>query len=65
MNISQIKLLILIDRFRLSSNIDLESLVKLLPQSSSVTGADLYGICSKAWLNAARRIIRSAQESGE
>lgn len=30
----------------------------------SVTGADFYGVCSNAWLNAARQLIKSTDSDG-
>ena len=48
----------------MSSDVNFDVLVQQIPESQKVTGADLYGICSQAWLNAARRSIRSSQDTG-
>ncbi|XP_069677506.1 peroxisomal ATPase PEX6 [Periplaneta americana] len=42
-------------RFQLSSDVELESVVSLLPDN--LTGADLYSVCSRAWLSAVRTKI--------
>lgn len=44
------------NRFNLDSNVHLEDLVDHLP--NQVTGAQLYGLCHKAWLKSARRVIQ-------
>jgi SpoVK/Ycf46/Vps4 family AAA+-type ATPase len=44
-----------------SPDVNFEMLVKEIPESQTVTGADLYGVCSQAWLNAARRTIKLSQ----
>lgn len=40
---------------------NLDKLVKLLP--SNLTGADLNSVCSNAWLNAVRKVVRNYEKS--
>ncbi|XP_017888187.1 peroxisome assembly factor 2 [Ceratina calcarata] len=42
---------------------ELEMLIDQLPIHT--TGADLYSVCSNAWLNAARKILECCQDSSE
>lgn len=44
-------------KFRLAGNVDLERIADKCPQG--VTGADLYGLCSGAWMGAVMRYIRT------
>ncbi|XP_057324311.1 peroxisomal ATPase PEX6 [Microplitis mediator] len=60
---SQLSVLKAITRkFDMSNDIskDLGSLVKLLP--SNLTGADLHSVCSNAWLNATRKVIKTCEK---
>ncbi|KZC12881.1 Peroxisome assembly factor 2 [Dufourea novaeangliae] len=53
---SQLKVLEALTRkFKFHENGELEKLIDQLP--SHTTGADLYSVCSNAWLNAARRVL--------
>ncbi|XP_065200860.1 peroxisomal ATPase PEX6-like [Planococcus citri] len=52
-------------KFKFTSEVKLEEIVVLLSDSSELTGADLYGICSNAWLSAARRHIKYSQTDGD
>ena len=45
------------DRFHLSSDVNLKDVVCLLP--AKLTGADLYSVCSNAWLIALRTLINN------
>lgn len=49
-------------RFKLSEDVDLKQVVEYLPQS--VTGAEIYAVCSAAWLNAARKVVLKTQNQG-
>ena len=40
---------------------ELEKLIHRLPEHT--TGADLYSICSNAWLNAARRVLSNYHDN--
>lgn len=42
-------------KFLLSDDVDITDLIYMLPQQ--ITGATMYGICSSAWMEAAREII--------
>lgn len=42
-------------RFTLAEHLTIESIADLL--NADMTGADLYSICSNAWLSAVRRTI--------
>lgn len=42
-------------RFTLAEHLDIKSIADLL--KADMTGADLYSICSNAWLSAVRRTI--------
>lgn len=50
-------------KFKLSEDVDLKQIVEHLPQS--VTGAEIYAVCSAAWLNAARKVVLRTQNQGE
>ncbi|XP_065205772.1 peroxisomal ATPase PEX6-like [Planococcus citri] len=52
-------------KFKFTSEVKLEEIILLLSDSSELTGADLYGICSNAWLSAARRRIKYSQTSDD
>lgn len=47
-------------KFKLNSDVDLEAISNKLP--SEVTGADMYAVCSRAWLEAVRKIIKQIQD---
>lgn len=47
-------------KFNFADDVDFTELLNLLPTRKNITGADFYGICSKAWLNAARRHINDS-----
>ncbi|XP_034244996.1 peroxisome assembly factor 2 [Thrips palmi] len=47
-------------KFKLTSDVNLEEISKKLPHE--VTGADMYAVCSGAWLGAVRRIIKQNEE---
>ncbi|KAH8413661.1 hypothetical protein KR222_003089, partial [Zaprionus bogoriensis] len=49
-------------RFVLDKNVDLVQIAERL--KNEMSGADLYSICSNAWLSAVRRIIKNSPESG-
>lgn len=42
---------------------NLEEISEMLPHE--VTGADMYAVCSGAWLGAVRRIIKQSEKSTE
>ncbi|CAG9864772.1 unnamed protein product [Phyllotreta striolata] len=46
-------------RFNLDKDVNLEEIVGVCPKN--ITGADFYGICSNAWLEAARRLVNSIE----
>lgn len=47
-------------KFNLSKGINLEEIVKSCPKN--ITGADFYGICSNAWMAAARKLVLKIQD---
>lgn len=47
-------------RFNLDSDVKIEHLAKLLKYDMS--GADLHSICSKAWINAVRRLLQISNQ---
>lgn len=47
-------------KFKLSADVNLEEISTKLPHE--VTGADMYAVCSGAWLGAVRRIIRQNEK---
>uniref|UniRef100_A0A1B6DXT8 Peroxisomal ATPase PEX6 n=2 Tax=Clastoptera arizonana TaxID=38151 RepID=A0A1B6DXT8_9HEMI len=47
-------------KFQLDASVDLSSIANLIPKS--VTGAEIYAICSSAWVNAARKVIHIIEE---
>lgn len=58
---SQLSILQAITRkFSMGEDLVLERVVDQLPEN--LTGADLQAVCSDAWLNAAKRVIRSYEE---
>lgn len=58
---SQLSVLKAITRkFKMENNDELNKIVEILP--ANLTGADLYSVCSNAWLNAARRLIKFYEE---
>ncbi|KAK9510981.1 hypothetical protein O3M35_005643 [Rhynocoris fuscipes] len=60
---SKLKVLKALSRKFLLKDVHLEDIVKLLPDE--VTGATMYGICSTAWLSAARQLIRTGNVKPE
>lgn len=50
-------------KFYLESGLQLEEVVKLL--TMDLTGADMYSVCSNAWLVAVRRIVAEHKNKGE
>ncbi|KAK3925435.1 Peroxisome assembly factor 2 [Frankliniella fusca] len=50
-------------KFKLSSTVNLEEVSRKLP--AEVTGADMYAVCSGAWLGAVRRVIKTSQMGTE
>lgn len=48
-------------RFNLDTGLNRTTIAKLLP--ASMTGADMYSICSNAWLSAVRRTIGSYESA--
>ncbi|XP_015122617.1 peroxisome assembly factor 2 [Diachasma alloeum] len=50
-------------RFSLGGDNALEEIVEQLPEN--LTGADLQAVCSNAWLNAAKRVIRNYESDLE
>lgn len=48
-------IMINIFRFKLSKDVNFEEIVKTCPPT--ITGADFYGICSNAWMCAAKKLI--------
>lgn len=46
-------------KFRLADDVDLGSIADNCPEG--VTGADLYGLCSKAWMEAVRRHVKGGR----
>ena len=49
-------------KFNMAVDVDLAALSKGVPTQS--TGADLYGMCADAWLQALRRRIKELTASG-
>lgn len=47
-------------RFSLEDDLSIRSIAELLKED--MTGADIYSICSNAWLSAVRRTILEHQE---
>lgn len=50
-------------KFKLSSDVDLKAVSERLP--AEVTGADMYAVCSGAWLGAVRRVIETNQKDSK
>lgn len=48
-------------KFNLAPNLTIEKIAKLMKQE--MTGADIYSICSNAWLSAVRRLITAHQSN--
>ncbi|XP_021931499.1 peroxisome assembly factor 2 isoform X4 [Zootermopsis nevadensis] len=60
---SQLSIMVaLTRRFHLKSDVDLKGVVSLLPDK--LTGADLYSLCSHAWLIAVRTQIHAFKHGG-
>lgn len=53
----------LLRKFKLAEDVDLKQIVENLPKS--VTGAEIYAVCSAAWLNAARKVVLKTQNQGK
>ncbi|XP_067006737.2 peroxisomal ATPase PEX6 isoform X2 [Anabrus simplex] len=49
-------------KFTLRPDVNLKDIVSKLP--SNLTGADMYSVCSNAWLNAVRTCIHQMKEEG-
>lgn len=58
-NVSYIHYIYLFIRFVLDKSVTIEAIADLLVDD--MTGADLYSICSNAWLSAVRRTITNHQ----
>ncbi|XP_047107036.1 peroxisome assembly factor 2 isoform X2 [Schistocerca piceifrons] len=48
-------------KFKLKTDVNLSDVVEQFPDV--VTGADVYSVCSKAWLSAVRSIVHKVQEA--
>ena len=47
-------------RFNLPKDIDYDEIVHNFPEN--ISGADVYGLCSEAWMSAARRVIKKLED---
>lgn len=51
-------------KFKLSSDINWEDVLSTAPKPPLLSGADLYGLASRAWMHAARRVITGNTSRG-
>mmetsp|Transcript_16392 Transcript_16392/g.42289 ORF Transcript_16392/g.42289 Transcript_16392/m.42289 type:complete len:230 (-) Transcript_16392:173-862(-) len=49
-------------KFNKEEGFDMLRIAEMLPSGPSVTGADMYGLCSEAWMIAVKRKIREDEE---
>ena len=50
-------------KFQLGSDVQLEEIAGMC--SEKFSGADLYALCTDAWMNAAKSLIHSNRETGK
>lgn len=55
-----IAVLLIFCRFQFDDDVKLDEVVQLCPDN--ITGADFYGMCSNAWMSAARRLIAQIEK---